>query len=261
MKISHLKYFVVVLGLIITCQFATAATLNLDQKTYTTKSKTGYFSVKVKYPYLTDKVSGAKQFNQAVDKQIHQMIRQFKKSISSPKQLRDLNQRIKMIPLNENSNTLDVDYKVFSHSHGIISVRFTEGTFFYGAAHPNSSFAVLNFDLINQKTLNLKGLFKTFSTYLPTIAQYARDALQQKLLTKDNKPEHAIQQTMINDGTKPSKKNFQFWNITPDGLLISFPPYQVAAYVYGPQEVTIPYAKLKGLFASNSPLIRFQNAQ
>jgi hypothetical protein len=46
-------------------------------------------------------------------------------------------------------------------------------------------------------------------------------------------------------GAGPLEKNFSVFNITKDGLLITFTTYQVASYADGPQEVFIPYRELK----------------
>ena len=51
----------------------------------------------------------------------------------------------------------------------------------------------------------------------------------------------------IKDGAGALAKNFKSWNVTRKGILINFDPYQVAAYAAGPQEVLIPYGKLKSV--------------
>jgi hypothetical protein len=48
------------------------------------------------------------------------------------------------------------------------------------------------------------------------------------------------------DGASPADVNYRNWNITPDGLLITFDEYQVAPYAAGPQEIEVPYIALVG---------------
>ena len=51
----------------------------------------------------------------------------------------------------------------------------------------------------------------------------------------------------ITKGAGADKDNFSNWNLTKKGLLITFEPYQVAAYAAGSQTVIIPYDKLKSV--------------
>ena len=58
-------------------------------------------------------------------------------------------------------------------------------------------------------------------------------------------------------GADPILENYRNWNITADGLLISFDPYQVAAYAAGPQTVLVPYGELQLVIDPHSPLAGF----
>jgi hypothetical protein len=49
-------------------------------------------------------------------------------------------------------------------------------------------------------------------------------------------------------GAGPDLANYKTWNITPSGLVVTFDPYQVAAYAAGPQEVLIPYDALSAIY-------------
>jgi hypothetical protein len=52
-------------------------------------------------------------------------------------------------------------------------------------------------------------------------------------------------------------ENYRNWNITPDGLMITFDEYQVAPYAAGPQTVTVPYSELRGLINPEGVLKQF----
>ncbi len=58
-------------------------------------------------------------------------------------------------------------------------------------------------------------------------------------------------------GAQPTPENYGNWNITPDGLLITFDEYQVAAYAAGPQEVVVPYTELQSVIDPHGPLQGF----
>lgn len=81
--------------------------------------------------------------------------------------------------------------------------------------------------------------------YLGLIASYYQDELSRRNIGYDG---------LFVSGADPTPENYRNWNITPGGLLISFDPYQVAAYAAGPQEVLIPYAKLSAIIDPNGPL-------
>ena len=63
---------------------------------------------------------------------------------------------------------------------------------------------------------------------------------------------------MFSDGAKPTPENYAVWNISAEGLVITFNEYQVAAYAAGPQEVVIPFAALKDILDPQGPLNTFK---
>ncbi len=52
---------------------------------------------------------------------------------------------------------------------------------------------------------------------------------------------------------RPTSNNFQFWNLTKDGLLMSFEECRMAGCAAGPREVLIPFARLEGTLKPNGP--------
>jgi hypothetical protein len=63
----------------------------------------------------------------------------------------------------------------------------------------------------------------------------------------------------FSDGAKPMPENYDNWNITPDGLLITFDMYQVAPGASGPLQVLVPYAQLQGVIDPQGPLAGISN--
>jgi len=59
------------------------------------------------------------------------------------------------------------------------------------------------------------------------------------------------------EGALPAPENYQRWNITPDGLLISFDEYTVAPYAAVPQAVLVSYEVLKQLIDPGGLLAPF----
>lgn len=114
-----------------------------------------------------------------------------------------------------------------------------------GAAHPGHYSYAINYDLRQGRLIELGDLFKPDAAYLAAIsATCIADLKERGVLAWE-------------DGALPKAENYKTWNITPDGLQITFDEYQVTAYAMGPQTVIIPYAKLIDMARTDGPLAPF----
>lgn len=129
----------------------------------------------------------------------------------------------------------------------ILSVRILNEVAQAGRAHPFHSHRVVNFDLAQNKELNLSDLFKPKSEFLKTISALSAVELNKKISEKD--------QWMIKSGAEPLANNYKNWNIGKNGLFITFDEYQVAPYVYGPQAIEIPFKALENLLSPVGKII------
>ncbi len=145
----------------------------------------------------------------------------------------------------EMGNYIEVGYSIEFADDDLISVNFGESTF-EGGAHPNHGTFTMTYDLKAGRELKLADLFKPGAKYLAKIADYSKRDLQGRK-NPDGGENLGLAQDMWLDGVKPTADNYANWNITKKGLLITFPPYQVAAYAYGPQTVIVPYSYLKDI--------------
>jgi len=126
----------------------------------------------------------------------------------------------------------------------MISTLFYEFYYFSGAAHPNNSNFSVNYDLENNREIKLGDLFK--GDYLKVLSSICIDEISKT--KKDYDPSfNPKDDEWLNSGAGPDEKNFKVFNITKENFIITFPTYQVASYVEGPQTVEIPYAKLKDI--------------
>ncbi len=196
----------------------------------------------INYPQIQGKdlSVGAKEFNQQIEKIVKTETEQFKKSV-----ILDV-PHMQTLPDELKNNTLSVDYDVNvvkPKDQTLISVRLSFEGMQAGRAHPYHTNKVVNFDLKTGKILALNEIFKSNAKYLKLLAEYTRKALDEKL-KKDN--------WMVAAGTTPDVKNFKNWNLQSDSLLITFDEYQVAPYVYGTQEVEIPYSVLQKILSSKT---------
>jgi hypothetical protein len=132
-------------------------------------------------------------------------------------------------------------------------VQFDVGSYYQGAAHPNSNTEVLNYDLKNGKQLKLADLFKPGAKYLQTLSTYCIADLKKQ--SKDKGTE--LFEDQIKEGAGPTAKNYESWTITRRGLGINFDSYQVGPYAAGPQFVMVPYSALKEIIKPDGPIGTF----
>ena len=146
------------------------------------------------------------------------------------------------------SSYLDVKFNLVSPSGNIWSIKFDTEGYLAGAAHPYHLSYSFNYDLEKGKDIALSDLFLPGADYLGTISQYCTARLKARNI--------GFTDTFI-QGADPKPENYKNWNITADGLLITFDEYQVAAYAAGPQVMTVPYSELKSLIDPKGPLGSF----
>ena len=142
---------------------------------------------------------------------------------------------------------IDQSYELLSPLGNLLSLKFEIMTYIQGAAHPGTHSRTVTYDLEAGADVRLEQLFLPGSDYLGTISRYCIAQLE----TRD------IGFEAFSQGAQPVMENYGSWNITPDGLLITFDEYQVAAYAAGPQVVVVPYAELQSVIDPTGPLKAF----
>lgn len=150
-------------------------------------------------------------------------------------------------PTVSNGSFLEVTYTLLSQINEVWSFKFDFHFYSDGAAHPGSYSITLTYDLGQDRELALADLFLPNTDYLGTISNYCMAELGKQPGFGDPWTE----------GAKPTIENYRSWNITPNGLLITFDEYQVAPYAAGPQKVLIPYSALQAIINPAGPLASF----
>lgn len=140
---------------------------------------------------------------------------------------------------------LEINFEQMSPPGNLLSILFAVNFYSNGAAHPNTYYCTSTYDLEAGSFLTLDQLFLPGADYLGPISDYCKAELAARDIAYD--PAFAA-------GAEPTAENYRNWNVTPDGLLIIFDPYQVAAYAAGGQFVTIPYADLQSIIDPRGPL-------
>jgi len=180
-------------------------------------------TIKATYPVFTMKAGAAKQVNGLIKIMVNKRIQSFVEQ--STNQVEDF------------TSSLDINYNVmYFIPKKMVSIQFKQYQYFSGAAHPNMTTFVINYDLAKGQLILLIDVVTHPIKGLQFIANYAMQQLKKRDLGDA---------TFLEAGARADFKNYKNWNFTKDGMLITFDPYQVAAYVYGTQAVTIPYAVLQ----------------
>lgn len=210
----------------------TVPALVLSAKTSQESSEKPKYTVEARWPYLEWGADPrVKAFNQAAESFVNGEIQSFKGSVQS----------LPDDPLfSEYSSTLKIDFMPTSNSNGIIAILFQISFYSAGAAHPGHYSHALNYDLRAGKVLSLDDIF--LAGYLDMISSTCLSDLKNRGVLE------------WEDGAQPVPENYQVWNITPEGLLITFDEYQVASYAAGPQSVMVPKDILQPLLRPDGPL-------
>ena len=202
------------------------------------------YEIDVQYPQITGGANpNFEKFNQVVRGLVTKKVAEFKKDVQ-PKEGDE------PPPEGSMGSNIGIGYEVAMARDDLISVEFDVGSYYQGAAHPNTYTETLNYDLKNGKPINLGDLFKPGAKYLQTLAQYCMADLKKQSKAKDDMlPDDEIQ-----NGAGPSAKNYRSWKITRKGLGVNFDAYQVGPYAAGPQYVLVPYANLKDMISTEGPI-------
>ncbi len=156
--------------------------------------------------------------------------------------------RKKLPPLHI-TESLELDYRVYYSDNRLLSLRLTHTVMAVGQMHPIDYYETINYDLNKGRLLRPADIFKR--GYLRSLSDNARRELREMYdLSYSN-------DDWVKEGTRPIHDNFANWNIVPEGVLISFADYQVAAHAFGKPEMIIPYSALSRVVKGNSPIKEF----
>ena len=201
------------------------------------------YEIAAYYPQITGSTNpNAEKLNQLLRGVVNRKVAEFRKEMA-PKP--DEEPR----PEGSMGSDISIAYSVVLAQDDLASIQFDVGSYYQGAAHPNSYTEVVNYDLKNGKQLKLVDLFKPGAKYLQAISKYCIDDLK--------KQAKGLDAASIESGASPTSKNYESWTITKKGLGINFDAYQVGPYAAGPQFVLVPYSAIKDLVNPDGPVGQF----
>lgn len=156
--------------------------------------------------------------------------------------------------ITEWNKNMSSEYEIFDSvyyaENDMISVLFSGYSYFAGAAHPNNWNFSINYDLDNNREIFLNDLLSPgWETKISEICIAE--------ITKQKKENGIEPDEWVKDGAGPKEENFKVFNVKKDGLLITFPTYQVGSYAEGPSEVFISYTGITDIINKKGILGKF----
>lgn len=212
---------------------------NLMMKTFKQYWQTPTTTVTVSYPIMNypGQTDLAEAFNAVVLDMVNFEAENFLRNMAA------------LAPSDYFGDGYDIDVSAMPKfgSRDFVSIMITISAY-YGGVHPDTTSYNFNFDLAHSKELRVSDLFIPKSNYLSALSKYGREILMSQWSDEDKE---LLDLDLVQQGTAPELENFH--TVIPDdyGLTITFDAYDVDAYAGGPHEVTIPYARLKGIIAPN----------
>lgn len=189
---------------------------NIEIKIKEINSKYKY-QINVDYPKTK-----YKKLNNKIIKELNQYIKYFKKD------MKYINGKINRY------YSLDIFYKEYKYNN-YLSYKFIFATY-TGGAHNNYDILTIVYNKDTNKFITIESLKKLN----PNILELFKDISRKDLLYNQN-----IETSFIMSGTEAKLCNFSNFILTKKGIVLIFPPYQVAPYSYGEINVTIPYTNIK----------------
>lgn len=184
------------------------------------------------YPEISNTDSHAK-FNRTIKNIVDESISSYKKQVAEYGAEDAKNSG------NHQGYTSDLSYNVVLANNDFVSLIILN-YIYLGGAHGGTVYKTVNYDLKNNRELKLADIFAPDFDYLKTISANSIAELNKNL-------EDLSDDEWIARGAGADAENFSNWNMSKNGLLITFDQYQVAAYAAGSPTVLIPYDKLKNI--------------
>jgi hypothetical protein len=226
-------------------QDATPATVQESSAPIKMVKETEALSINITYPEIPGTGNAVARANTSIKSGIDERVASFEKDATDSMTV-DIG-----LP-KEVKSTVAGSPSIEEKNDRYISIFMGMEWYMRGAAHPAHTIDTYVYDLKEGKLVNSSDLFKADADYLAFLSSYSRSDLVAQ--SKKSNDGYIFDQQMLADGTAPTKENFSKVLPTKDGLIIYFDEYQVAPYAAGPQQVVIPYAKLKNLIDPDGAL-------
>lgn len=198
-------------------------------------------TINVSYPYLATSTPGAITFNTFTRDLVATEVAAF--LADAPTTTDEI--------WSDAGSDLAVAGEITTNRPNLITLNLAFSTYYAGAAHPNTYFRTINYDLTKQKNLTTADFFNNELAALSTLQKLIIPEIVAGFNQELGEDVGAYVKTddeWLLTGTAASSTNYTHSWLGPEGLTVRFEPYQVAPYSFGPPMVTVPYAKIRSLF-------------
>lgn len=136
------------------------------------------------------------------------------------------------------------EYEVLLSTDDVFSVRNTTRRLLPGAAAESAEVLTETFDLVIGRPFTIDVLFDDEVDWVGAVSTEAIRRLEQEPWVDDRRQV----------GAGPDALNFERFNLTHGGLVLSFAPFTVGGSGSSTVSITIPYRALEGLWATDGPV-------
>lgn len=250
---------------------APAEGIELTDESFKEKSEKYGYEIGITFPELGGRLSPhAARFNRAVRAFVARESRNFRAAHDDPK---EAGRRAAGDQREDVYNSLSGRYEIAHFAGDLISVRFNLKAYGRGAGHAVQFYRVLNFDLKRGRPLRLDELFKPESQHLRVLAASSIANLKRQdeeahrrevaRVTGEGKPaSRAGVRTPDSDfesGAGPDADNYRAWNLSAEGVVVTFAACQVFDCAAGGQEVLVPFSALEEILNEEGPAARLHS--
>jgi LysM repeat protein len=136
------------------------------------------------------------------------------------------------------------EYEVLLSTDDVFSVRNTTRRLLPGTAAESSEVLTETFDLVDGRPFTIDVLFDEEADWVRAVSGEAIRRLEQEPWVDERR--------LV--GAGPDAVNFERFNLTHGGLVLSFAPFTVGGSGASTVSITIPYRALEGLWAEGGPV-------
>lgn len=224
-------FLLIVVALLLYIQFHTEPNI-ISVSVHTLSQKDLRTDVTLEYPEFDGVKS---EFNKHIEKTVQDALATFRTSVAEH-----------MASAAKSAGKSQPEYQyVFTQSFSPeqLSGRYLSmvirTSYFTGGAHGGSDVYTFTYDREKKREITLEDIFGETPNYLHRISDYAQSDLKERLRFAGGGKDPDM--TMLMQGLAPTKENFSRFTLGSNAMItFYFPAYQVAAYVFGEQQVTMP---------------------
>lgn len=144
-------------------------------------------------------------------------------------------------PMANNKHALSIESTPLVYNEDLISIELSAYEYL-GGAHPNTYKTGITYSVKEDLWLMPSDLANTESGLKEILNIFSEEA---RLQISFNYPGTDLDEEWLKEGTEPTELNFFDFTLTPEGILLYIPTYQVAPYAVGAFEVPIKYSQVK----------------